>query len=225
MMNKSAQISENPIVKDLLWRRTCKKYDPTKRISPETLQVILDSLRLSASSINSQPWKFIVLDSDDAKERMNQTFQGKYPFNQAHIFDSSQIILLAHNPRYTRDDYGKVVDQYITDQRIKPEDREMAFGAFRFAELNTDDSGYNGAWTKAQLYLALGNLLHVLARLKIASTPMEGIDVEQVNREFEKELSGYQCDLALAIGYSHEEDVNQKLPKSRLPQQDVIHII
>jgi len=62
----------------------------------------------------------------------------------------------------------------------------------------------------------LGNALHTLARLKIDSTPMEGIDTDLVNKEFSEELAGYQCDVALAIGYQHpEEDYNAKLPKSR----------
>ena len=215
----------NPILKDLLWRHTTKKYDPTKRISDDDLAVILEALRLSPSSINSQPWKFIVLNSDDAKQRMSDTFINKYQFNQSHIFDSSQIILFAYNPSYTRENYAEVVDKSIEDGRVKPEERESAFGGFIFAELNTDKNGYTGHWTKAQLYIALGNLLHTLSRLRIDATPMEGIDTELVNREFATELDGFQCDIALAIGYSHEEDFNAKLPKSRLSKKKVITII
>jgi nitroreductase/dihydropteridine reductase len=88
--------------------------------------------------------------------------------------------------------------------------------------MNTDESGNTACWTKAQTYLALGNTLHTLARLKIDSTPLEGIDAELVNEEFKKELDGYQCDVALAIGYHHAEDFNAALPKSRLPMDDVL---
>jgi len=52
---------------------------------------------------------------------------------------------------------------------------------------------------------------------------MEGIDIELVNKEFSEELGGYQCDVALAIGYSHpENDFNAKLPKSRLALNEVL---
>ena len=64
----------HPIITDLTTRYTTKKYDPSKRISPEDLQVIYEAIRLSASSINSQPWKFIVIESDKAKQRMHDTF-------------------------------------------------------------------------------------------------------------------------------------------------------
>jgi len=207
---------KHPIIEDLLWRHTAKKYDARRKIPQEDLDVLFEAMRLSASSINSQPWKFVVIESDEARERMHKTFAHKYQFNQPHVFDSSQIILFAYNPRYTRDDYAEVVDKGIEDKRTKPEDREGAFGSFMFAELNTDETGNTGNWTKAQTYLALGNTLHTLARLKIDATPMEGIDTDLVNAAFKKELNGYQCDVALAIGYHHpDEDYNAKLPKSR----------
>ncbi|RLA19066.1 MAG: NAD(P)H-dependent oxidoreductase [Gammaproteobacteria bacterium] len=211
------------IIDDLSWRRTTKKYDRTRKVSQEELDVLFEAMRLSASSINSQPWKFIVIESDAAKERMNKTFAHKFQFNQPHVFDSSQIILLAHNPHYTREDYAEVVDNGVKDGRTKPEERENAFGSFIFAELNTDDSGNTAPWAKAQLYIALGNALHTLARLKIDSTPMEGIDTDLVNAEFKEELDGYQCDVALAIGYRHpEEDYNSTLPKSRRSLESVL---
>ena len=212
----------NPIIDDLLWRRTTKKYDADKKVSEEDLAVLFEAMRLSASSINSQPWKFIVIESTEARERMHKTFVNKHGYNQPHVFESSQIILFAHNPYYTRDDYAKVVDKGIEDKRVKLENRESAFGAFAFAEANTDDNGYTGAWTRAQTYLALGNTLHTLARLKIDSTPIEGIDAELVNEEFKKELDGYWCDVALAIGYHHPDDYNAKLPKSRLDMDKVL---
>lgn len=207
---------KHPIIEDLLWRHTTKKYDQTKKIPQKELDVLFEAMRLSASSINSQPWKFIVIESEEAKGRMNKTYARKYPYNKPHVFDSSQIILFAYNPQYKRDDYAEVVDKGIQDNRTKPEDRESAFGSFMFAELNTDETGDTSCWTKAQTYLALGNTLHALARLKIDSTPLEGIDTELVNEEFKKELDGYRCDVALAIGYHHpQEDHNAKRPKSR----------
>jgi len=206
----------NPIINDLSRRYTTKKYDASKRIPQEDLDVLFEAIRLSPSSINSQPWKFVVIESAEAKERMSGTFAHKFQFNQPHIFDSSQVILFAHNPCYTRDDYAKVVDKGIKDKRTNPEDRESAFNSFVFAELNTDETGDTSSWTKAQTYIALGNALHTLARLKIDSTPMEGIDTDLVNEEFKKELDGYHCNVALAIGYHHpQEDYNEKLPKSR----------
>ena len=213
----------HPIIEDLSSRHTVKKYDASRKIPEADLKILFEAMRLSASSINSQPWKFIVIETDVAKQRLNGTFANMHEYNKKHVFDSSQVILFAHNPKYTREDYAKVVDKGIEDKRTLQENREAAFAVYSFAELNTDESGDTSTWTKAQTYLALGNTLHVLARLKIDSTPMEGIDIALVNEEFSEELDGYQCDVALAIGYHHDEDdFNAKLPKSRLDLNEIL---
>jgi len=214
------------ILEDLNWRYTCKKYDPNRRIPEADLKVLFEAMRLTASSINSQPWKFIVIGSDEAKQRMHDTFAQQHQFNQPHVFASSHIILFANNPHYTRADFDQVVDQYIADGRVLPENRDKSYGAMRFVELNTDAAGDNECWTRAQTYLALGNTLHTLARLKIDSTCLEGIDIERVAKEFAPELDGYVCNFALAIGYRHPtDDYNEKLPKSRLDEAAVfVHL-
>ncbi|GIU24007.1 NAD(P)H-dependent oxidoreductase [Shewanella colwelliana] len=219
-------IMTHPIIADLANRYTTKRYDASKRIPQADLDVIYEAMRLSASSINSQPWKFIVIESDEAKQRMHDTFANKFQFNQPHVKSASHIILFAHNPNYTRNDYAKVVDKGIEDGRTKPEEREQAFGGFAFAELNTDEHGNTAAWTKSQTYLALGNTLHTLARLGIDSTTMEGVDSELIGEIFKTELDGFICEVGLAIGYHHtDEDYNANLPKSRLAAESVFTIL
>lgn len=212
----------HPIIQDLTSRYTTKRYDGTKKVSYEHIDIILEALRLTPSSINSQPWRFILLESDEAKKRMANTFANNHQFNLPIVEQCSHIILLAHNPHYSRDDYAQVIEQHIQDGRIKKEDREKAFGSFRFVEYNTDEGGNNAPWTKAQLYIALGNVIHTLARLKIDSTALEGIDTKEVCREFAQELEGYICEVALAIGYhDKEKDYNKAAPKSRLSCEQI----
>jgi nitroreductase/dihydropteridine reductase len=224
-MRKSSM--SHPIIQDLERRYTVKKYDSNKRISAENIAVLQQAMRLSASSINSQPWKFIIIESDAAKQRLHNTFANKYQFNQPHATEASHIILFAHNPAYTKDDYRKVVDVEVSSGHL-PADMydNMLNGAFAFAEANTNDAGFNGEWTKAQTYIALGNTLHVLGRLGIDSTPMEGVDSELIGEEFKQELNGYVVEVALAIGYHKEgEDYNHGLPKSRLPIKDIFTVL
>lgn len=66
------------IIEDLRWRYTTKRYDASKKVAQADLEVLCEALRLSASSINSQPWRFVVIESDAAKERMNQTFARRH---------------------------------------------------------------------------------------------------------------------------------------------------
>ncbi|WP_085297373.1 nitroreductase family protein [Cognaticolwellia mytili] len=216
----------HPIINDLETRHTAKRYDATKRISQKNLAVIYEAMRLSPSSINSQPWKFIVIESDAAKQRMHDTFANKFQFNQPHIKAASHTVLFAHNPKYTRESYGQVIDADIKNGRTQQENREQAFGGYAFVDLNTGEDGNNAAWTRAQTYIALGNTMHSAARLGIDSTPMEGVDAELIGEIFAEELDGYVCDVALVLGYHDKtEDYNAKLPKSRLPAEQVIQVL
>lgn len=217
----------HPILTDLNNRYTAKKYDPAKRISAEDMSVIKQAIRLSASSINSQPWKFIVIESEEAKQRFHDTFANMHQFNQKHAKEASHVILFAYNPFFTKDDYKKVVDAEVSSGHLPAEMYDsMLNGAYMFAESNTDENGFNGHWTKAQTYIAIGNTLHVLARLGIASTPMEGVDPELIGETFKQELGGFRCDFALAMGYHLDgEDYNHGLPKARLAMDEVVTVV
>ncbi len=217
----------HPIIEDLNRRYTTKKYDATKRISPDDMAIIKEALRLSPSSVNSQPWKFIVIESDEAKQRFHDTFVNKFQINQKHAKEASHIILFAYNPHFTIEQYKKRVDAEVNSGHLPAEkyDEMLGKGTF-FIELNTDETGFNGIWTKAQTYLALGNVLHSVARLGIDATPMEGIDSELIGEIFKKELGGYVCDVALALGYHLEGgDYNHGLPKARLSQENIITVL
>lgn len=213
------------IIEDLSNRYTSKAYDKTKRVSAEDLATIEEVLRLSPSSINSQPWKFIVIKSDEAKQRFSKTFNKKYKFNQPHATNASEIILFANKVHYSKEDFKKRLDASMAAGRMNQKGYDkMLTNAFKFAEMTADENGNNSHWTKAQSYIALGNVLHTLARLNIDSTPMEGVDADEIQKEFAKELGDdYECTFALAIGYhSDGKDYNRKLPKARLAKEDVI---
>ena len=214
------------IITDLNNRYTAKKYDEEKRISQEDMAIIKEAIRLSASSINSQPWKFIVIESDEAKQRLHDSFENKHQFNQHHAKEASHTILFAYDPKFTKEKFVKRVDAEVASGLLPEDMRENFMGAYAFAEANTDENGNNAAWTKAQVYLALGNVMHTLARLGIASTPMEGVDPNMLGELFKDDLDGHVCEVPLAMGYPDtEQDWNHGLPKARLPKDDVIAVV
>ncbi|CAH0535634.1 Major NAD(P)H-flavin oxidoreductase [Vibrio stylophorae] len=213
----------HPIIRDLNVRYTTKKFDADKHISHEDMAVIEEALRLSASSINSQPWKFIILASDDAKQKFHDTFANKHQFNQPHAKAASHTVLMAYDPYFSKDKFAKRVDAEVSSGHLPAEMYDTFMGAYAFAQANTDETGFNGNWTKAQVYIALGNLLHTLARLGIDSTPMEGIDSELIGETFKDQLDGHICQVAVAIGYHKDgEDYNHGRPKARLPLEAVV---
>ena len=51
-------------------RRSCRAFNPDRAVSREDLIKIVEAGRLTPSGCNSQPWKFIVVDSPEAKEKL-----------------------------------------------------------------------------------------------------------------------------------------------------------
>ena len=48
----------NAIIKQLNWRYATKQYDKTKKVSPEDIAVLKESIRLAPSAFGLQPFHY-----------------------------------------------------------------------------------------------------------------------------------------------------------------------
>ena len=80
---------------DIFRRRVSTRYyDPAHNISAEDFAAILDFGRLSPSSVGSEPWKFLVIQNQELREKIKPVAWGM----QATIAEASHlVILLAKN--------------------------------------------------------------------------------------------------------------------------------
>jgi len=69
-------------------RASIRKYDPSIKISREEMENILQDAMTAPSSLNLQPWRFFVIDSDEGKELIKPYMM----FNQLQWETSSAII-------------------------------------------------------------------------------------------------------------------------------------
>ncbi len=79
-------------------RHTAKAYDKERQVSEELMQQVYALLRNSPSSVNSQPWHFIVANTPEGKARVAKAAQGGYGYNASQ--DPRRLacdrVLLAH---------------------------------------------------------------------------------------------------------------------------------
>lgn len=80
------------ILKLLQKRHTTKKYDASRKISDADFDLLLESLRLAPSSVNSQPWEFFIADTKEAKEKLLPAIAD---FNHSRVTDSDRLIVCA----------------------------------------------------------------------------------------------------------------------------------
>ncbi|HEM7084786.1 TPA: nitroreductase family protein, partial [Acinetobacter baumannii] len=74
-------------------RYTTKAYDPEKKIPQEKFNKLLEILRFTPSSVNIQPWHFLVADNPTAKERIAKALTGRYAYNAPKVLESSHTLV------------------------------------------------------------------------------------------------------------------------------------
>lgn len=91
------------LLQQLKERRTIRKYDPTRKLSPEVLDQILEAGRIAPSAKNNQPWHFFVLESEEARAKIQQCYDRSW-FKDAAAY----ILIVGDNERAWKhpDEYG-----------------------------------------------------------------------------------------------------------------------
>ena len=51
-------------------RRATRAYDPDRRVNDEDFAAILEFARLSPSSVGTEPWKFLVIQDPELREKL-----------------------------------------------------------------------------------------------------------------------------------------------------------
>jgi nitroreductase/dihydropteridine reductase len=211
------------IVKVSQQRYSAKAYDPARQVPEEIMQQIYEVLRTSPSSVNSQPWHFIVASTPEGKARLAKGVQGGYAFNEAKVRDASHVILFCTKVEADAAHLDRLLDKEEADGRFA-DDTVRGYSANsrkHFTNLHRYTYKDLPQWYEKQVYIALGNAMMAAAALGVDSTPMEGIDVAALDAELGLHEQGLSSLVLLSIGYHADSDFNAKLPKSRLSQEEV----
>ena len=207
----------------MLTRYSTKEFDNNKKISSDMLQQIMALLRYSPSSVNSQPWHFLIADSDTTKQRIAKGSE-KYDFNTQKILDASHVVVFCARTEISDEFLDHLILTEDKDGRYDaPEFKAMVHGARKmFVDMHRYDFKDLQHWLEKQVYLNMGSLLTGAAVLGIDALPMEGIDMPTLDKEFDLRAQGFTAVGVVALGYRSEGDFNAGLPKSRLPESEII---
>lgn len=208
------------IVQHAQQRYTTKAFDPTRKIPPEQIAQIRTLLRHAPSSVNAQPWHFIVASSDEAKARIAQATQPGYAYNEAKIKHASHVIVFCARSDLDAAHLARLLDQEERDGRFAtPAAKEGQHTARSFyVDLHRFDQKDVQHWMAKQVYLALGTALLGAATLGLDACPMEGFDARILDEVLGLRPQGLTSLVILSLGYRSPDDFNARQPKSRLPE-------
>lgn len=188
-------------------RRSIRKYDPSVKISKEEMTQILTEATLAPSSVNMQPWRFLVIESDEAKAALAPIAR----FNNVQVETSAAMIAVfgdLNNFDYAEEIYGTAVERGLMPAEVK--ENQLTRLAAHFSTLphdvNKDTVLIDGALVSMQLML--------VARAHGYDTnPIGGFEKDQIAEAFGMDKDRYVPVMLISIGKA----VDEGYPSVRLP--------
>lgn len=218
------------IIDALYLRHACKLFDKNKTISKENFETILESARLSPSSFGFEPWKFVVVQSPEAREMLREYSWGANGERYGHEGQlgsaSHFVLLLSKKAKHLKYDSDYLKHLFKDIKKLPDEMVEAYMNVVKnFQSSNPDLNNDEGLekWASKQTYIPMTNMMHSAALLGIDSCPIEGFDSKEINKilknSFGVNTEEYKISLMLAFGYRKNEEM---FPKSRRTSEDVI---
>jgi len=209
-------MNPSDILESLKFRYAVKVFDPTIKLSSTQIHVLTESLRLSASSFGLQPWKFVVVESTQMKEKLLP-----HSWGQKQVVDCSHHIVFCS----LKEMDANFVDNYVSfmsRQRGVPQENLKGYRDMMVGHLNSKNPEQIKHWMENQVYLALGTLLSACAVMGVDACPMEGIDKSKYDEILDLDKYGVKTVVACPVGIRSEKDQYAKLKKVRFAEEDVI---
>lgn len=198
-------------------RYSVKKFNQ-EIVPQEILYNILESGKLSASSLGLQPYKILVVESEAMKQKLIPAF-----YNPSQISTCSHLIVII-SKKTVEEQYLNGYFRHISEVREMPLENLDPFrnSIDQHIQKNRDDL-FN--WAEKQSYIVLANLMYAAAIENVDTCPMEGFRQDVIEEILEIDPEAEKATVTLALGYRSEEDHFQHLKKVRKPDEKLFKFI
>ena len=200
-------------------RYSVKKFDCDRKVSHQQLNRILEAGRLSVSSLGLQPYKILVVQSEEMLKKCIPAF-----YNSSQISTCSHLVLLVSKKSIDEGYINRYFD-HITKVRNIAADSLLSFRSSISNFIQTKDENSLLHWTEKQAYIVLGNLIFASALEEVDTCPMEGYDAEKLQQILGVNVASERISVALALGFRAKDDVFQSMKKVRKPDENLFTFI
>ena len=205
------------LIDKLKWRYATKKMNPALPVPQDKLDLILESIRLSASSSGLQPYQVLVVTNPELRAQIKP-----HAWGQGQVTDASHLLVFAAWDDYTPERINQAFDLVNEVRGFKNEGWE-AYRQQVLATYPPRDAEVNFQHAARQAYIALGSALLAAAEAGVDATPMEGFVPEKVDEILGLRAKGLRSVLLLPLGYRQAEgDWLVNLKKVRRPISDLV---
>lgn len=214
----------NEVSKAVSWRYSAKAFDSAKKLSAEQIRSIEQVLRDSPSSVNLQPWHFVLAESEEARRRLARSTTGFCSFNEPRLLTASLVVVFSTRIQVDDVFLGQLLDQEMVDRRFPDDKYRAEWHRLRshFVNLHRFEQRDAQHWMEKQTYLCAGFLLMAVAAMGIDACPIEGFDQSVLDEELGLRAHGLASTCMVALGFRESGDNIVAPLKSRWPAERVI---
>jgi len=199
-------------------RYSVKKFNG-EIIPQETLHNILESGKLSASSLGLQPYKILVVESENMRQKLIPAF-----YNPSQISTCSHLIVII-SKKTVEETYITGYFKHISEVRETPLEQLDLFRNSISQHINQKNQDEIFNWAEKQSYIVLANLMYAAAIEGIDTCPMEGFRHDVIESILGIDPETEKVTVTLALGYRSEEDHFQHMKKVRKPNEKLFKFI
>ena len=183
-------------------RKSIRVYDENVKISHEEMLEMIQKATIAPSSVNMQPWRFVVVESPEEKQKLKPLIR----FNTRQNDTSSAMILIFGDMECY--EYGEAIyDQAVTEGKMSPEVRDQQLAAIIPYYKNFTRAQMNDV-VKIDSSLAAMQLMLVARSHGYDTNPIGGFEADQLVEAFGLEKERYVPVMILSIGKALEEGYN-----------------
>lgn len=204
------------IIESLKWRYATKKFDSTKTLPQEKINVLTEAFNLTATSYGLQPLKLVVIKDKSLQKELTQ-----HSWNQQQVADASHVLVFCIE-NVVGEEYIAKYFANVKATRNTPEEILNPFKEQLVDSFKNKPAEEISIWATKQAYLAMGNLLTVCALEEIDACPMEGFIPEKYDDILNLNDLGLSSVLVLPVGYRAEDDMFSDFKKVRRSISDTV---
>jgi nitroreductase/dihydropteridine reductase len=204
------------LLENLQWRYATKSYDPTKKVSREDLNKILEAARLAPTSSGLQPYRVLVVSNQELKQKLSTN-----SLNPDSMINCSQVLVFAAWDHYTPERIDEIYDR-ITEERGLPKGRFQSYTDKLKDIFSKETVEQHFEHAARQSYISLSMALAQAAELKIDSIPAEGFDNALVDETLGLKARGLKSVTLLYLGYRNADDWLVGMKKVRNPMEEFV---
>ncbi|MEQ3474081.1 nitroreductase family protein [Enterococcus cecorum] len=193
-----SQVHNNDFQDIVLNRRSIRNYDPSYEIEHSELLQIIDEAAKAPSSVNLQPWRFVIVESEEAKAKLKPLIR----FNTLQNETSSAMILIFGDLKcqeYAQEIYQEAVNRGLMPQEVM--EKQLAAIVPMYDSLNKEQME---RIVQIDASLVAMQLMLVARSHGYDTNPIGGFDADQLAAAFDLDEDRFHPVMILSIGKAME---------------------